>query len=131
MDTEQTFSYPTPEGHFCSWVAPDGTDECWEVSVLWEAAKGLTPETVDLTTLDETTELNLWICHWRDTTHPKMVPELARIEAADLSYPVILHPAGWLMDGCHRVARALMTGRTTVQAVRFTPETLPPPWDAY
>ena len=122
-------SYPTPEGHFCSWESPEGVDECWEVSVLWEAAKGLTPEPVDLATLDEATDPNQWVCHWRDPTHPWMVPELARIEAADLSYPVLFHPAGWLMDGMHRVAKALMSGRTTVMAVRFTPDTLPPPWD--
>ena len=45
-------SYPTPDGHFCSWESPEGVEECWEVSVLWEAAKGLTPEPVDLATLD-------------------------------------------------------------------------------
>jgi len=122
-------SYPTPEGHYCSWESPEGIEECWEVGVLWEAAKGLTPETVDLTTLDEATDPNQWVFHWRDPTHPWVVPELARIEAADLSYPVIFHPAGWLMDGMHRVAKTLMSGRTTIQAVRFTPDTLPPPWD--
>lgn len=122
-------SYPTPEGHFCSWVSPDRGDECWEVPVLWEAAKDLTPETVELATLDEVTDPNLWICHWRDPTHPRVAPELARIEAADMSYPVIFHPAGWLMDGMHRIAKTLMAGGSTVQAVRFTPDTLPPPWD--
>lgn len=122
-------SYPTPEGHFCSWVSPDRGEECWEVPVLWEAAKGLTPETVELAILNEVTDPNFWICHWRDPTHPRVTPELARIEAADLSYPVIFHPAGWLMDGMHRVAKTLMSGGTTVQAVRFTQDTLPPPWD--
>ena len=124
-------SYPTPDGHFCSWESPEGVEECWEVSVLWEAAKGLTPEPVDLATLDEATDPSHWVCHWRDPTHPWMVPELPRIEAADLSYPILFHPAGWLMDGMHRVAKTLMSGRTVGMAVRFTPETLPPPWDTY
>jgi hypothetical protein len=121
-------SYPTPEGHYCSWLNPDGVEECWEVEALWDAVKGLTPETVDLATLDEVTDTSLWLCHWRDPTHPMTVPELARIDTADMSYPVILHPRGWLMDGMHRVAKALMSGSATVQAVRLTPETLPPPW---
>ena len=121
-------SYPTPEGHYCSWLSPEGDEECWEVSRLWEAAEGLTPETLDLATLDEVTNPNSWVSHWRDPTHPKVACELGQIEAADLSYPVIMHPRGWLMDGCHRVAKTLMSGRTTVQAVRLTPDTLPPPW---
>ena len=122
-------SYPTPEGHFCSWYSPDGGEECWEVPVLWKAAKGLVPGTLDIAALSEATDPDLWVCHWRDPTHPMVVPELPRIEAADLSYPVILHPRGWLMDGMHRLAKALMAGRTTVSYVRFTDDTLPPPWD--
>jgi len=108
-------------------VTPEGDGECWDVVTLWEAAKGLTPETIDLTTLSETTDPDLWIHLWRDPTHPRMLLELARIEAADMSYPVILHPRGWLMDGCHRVAKTLMSGATTAEAVRLTPDTLPPP----
>ena len=121
-------SSPAPEGHSCSWVTPDGDEECWEVATLWEAAKGLTPETIDLATLGETTDPDCWVHLWRDPTHPRVVPELPRVTTADLSYPVILHPNGWLMDGCHRVVRALMSGETTVLAVRFTPDTLPLPW---
>ncbi len=38
---------------------------------------------------------------------------------ADLSYPIILNIDGRVMDGMHRVAKALSEGRTTIRAVRF------------
>lgn len=42
--------------------------------------------------------------------------------SADLSYPVILSPEGVLLDGRHRVARAIHEGKTTIRAVRFGKE---------
>ncbi|MDQ6746414.1 MAG: hypothetical protein M3Z27_10435 [Actinomycetota bacterium] len=39
---------------------------------------------------------------------------------ADLSYPIILGHDGRVMDGMHRIARALLEGRNEIDAVRFT-----------
>ena len=44
---------------------------------------------------------------------------------ADLTFPLILGPDGRVMDGMHRIARALLDGRDQVSAVRFL--TLPEP----
>lgn len=123
----QVSSYPRPDGHFCT--SPTDDEMCWEVTGLWEAAKDIIPEAVSLANLPECNDPHMWIYHWRDLDHPWVSPELPRIEAADLSYPILFHPAGWLMDGMHRVAKTLMSGRTVGMAVRFTPDTLPPPWD--
>jgi hypothetical protein len=38
---------------------------------------------------------------------------------ADLSDPVILGPDGRVMDGMHRIARAMLDGKTEISAVRF------------
>jgi hypothetical protein len=35
------------------------------------------------------------------------------------AHPIILSAEGRVMDGMHRIARALLEGRTTVVAVRF------------
>jgi hypothetical protein len=49
-----------------------------------------------------------------------MVAEhVGRINKADLSYPVILSADGRLMDGGHRIAKAWLSGATTVKAIRF------------
>ena len=54
-------------------------------------------------------------------------PELTHIviDEVDLEHPIILDVEGRVMDGMHRVARALRDGHMTVRAVRF--EVQPPP----
>ena len=47
------------------------------------------------------------------------------MNAADLSYPIILGPTGNVLDGVHRVAKAMLAGQTTVRAVRLP--AMPPP----
>jgi hypothetical protein len=42
------------------------------------------------------------------------------IETADLRFPIILSSEGRVMDGMHRVVKALLAGRATIDAVRFT-----------
>jgi len=54
-----------------------------------------------------------------------MVAHAKLIEEADLSYPIILAADGRVMDGMHRVAKALLQGRETIDAVQF--EVDPPP----
>ena len=68
--------------------------------------------------------------YWFDlgTARPTVrtiVEHVRLIEDADLSHPVILAADGRVMDGMHRIARALLEGRTTIKAVRFTEQ--PPP----
>lgn len=41
------------------------------------------------------------------------------LEEVDMSYPIILGFDGRVMDGMHRIARALFEGNTTIRAVRF------------
>lgn len=43
----------------------------------------------------------------------------ARINAADLTYPIILDDQGYIADGWHRVASALLQGKTTIKAIRI------------
>jgi hypothetical protein len=48
-----------------------------------------------------------------------LLGHLRRVLEVDLAYPVILGPDGRVMDGMHRIARALIDGRSTITAVRF------------
>lgn len=43
-----------------------------------------------------------------------------KIAHADLRYPIILDADGSIMDGAHRVGKAMLEGRSHVQAVRFS-----------
>ena len=47
------------------------------------------------------------------------------MDEADLAFPIILAADGTVMDGMHRIAKALRLGRSEIEAVQF--ETDPPP----
>lgn len=49
----------------------------------------------------------------------EMVMHMRAVQDADLSYPIILDEDGELMDGRHRIMRALLDGETSIKAVRF------------
>lgn len=60
--------------------------------------------------------------------HPtvrELVDHLRLVLDADPSYPVILGSDGRLMDGMHRIARALLESRTEIAAVRFAEDPEP------
>lgn len=47
------------------------------------------------------------------------------VQEAELRYPIIRAADGAVMDGMHRVTKALMEGRTSIDAVQFAAD--PPP----
>jgi hypothetical protein len=47
------------------------------------------------------------------------------MEAAELSYPIILAADGSVMDGMHRVSKALRDSRSSIDAVQFTEDPSP------
>lgn len=54
------------------------------------------------------------------------IAEHARlITEADLRFPIILSSDGRIMDGMHRVLKALNLGKTHVRAVRFASDPAP------
>ena len=55
----------------------------------------------------------------------EFVSHMKAVMDADLSYPIILSEDGEIMDGRHRLAKALFEGKETIKAVRF--ETTPTP----
>lgn len=58
-------------------------------------------------------------------TWRSFVGHVQLLEAAELTYPIILAADGAVMDGMHRVAQALRDGRPAIDAVQFPQD--PPP----
>ena len=48
-----------------------------------------------------------------------MVSHMEAVNNADLKYPIILDEDGELMDGRHRLMKAMLMGEKTIKAVRF------------
>jgi hypothetical protein len=65
---------------------------------------------------------------WEDPlTVRQAISHLRRILQADLSCPIILSASGHVMDGYHRIAKAIIDGHTDILAVQFNWD--PPPDD--
>jgi hypothetical protein len=98
--------------------------ERWAVARLIELVSGFPARAVPLAEIDEFEDV-YWFDHEFRPTCRAVVEHARRIEAVDLRHPIILSASGLVMDGMHRVAKAHLLGRETIQAVRF--EVDPPP----
>ena len=56
---------------------------------------------------------------YKNLTLREMVMHMQAVNDADLQYPIILDEDGEIMDGRHRVMKAIITNSETVKAVRF------------
>ena len=102
--------------HF--WPGEQGFD-AWDVDRLVELSRGLPVKDVELASIDEVDSV-YWFDDQSERPTVRRVVEHARlIEDVDLSYPVILGVDGRVMDGMHRIAKALLLGRETISAVQF------------
>ena len=107
--------------HF--WPGHGGLD-AWDVDRLIELSASLGVEDVPVTAIYEVDTV-YWFDEMQQPTVRKVIEHCRLIGEVDLSYPIILGPDGRVMDGMHRVARAILEGRSVISAVRF-PE-LPDP----
>ena len=101
--------------HF--WPGEGGLD-AWDVDRLIELTSGLPEEEVRLEDLHEIDSV-YWFDEFEHPTVRKVVEHARLVQAVDPAYPVILGPDNRVMDGMHRIARALLEGRSTVLAVRL------------
>ena len=54
-----------------------------------------------------------------------MVMHMKAVNKANLKYPIILDEDGEIMDGRHRIMKALLIGKETIKAVRFATNPTP------
>ncbi|MGV3660099.1 MAG: hypothetical protein ACO1TE_07935 [Prosthecobacter sp.] len=96
----------------------------WDVDRLIALTKHLPPHQVPLTAIKELDEPFWFSCGEVPTC--RSVADHARLmEAADLRFPVILSSDGRVMDGMHRVTKALALGHATIDAVQFAQDPEP------
>jgi hypothetical protein len=102
--------------HF--WPADTGFD-AWDVDRLIELSRGLPVHTVTVESISEI-DTAYWFEGSAAAPTVRDIVDHARLMlTADLSHPVILGHDGRVMDGMHRIARALLDGVTEISAVRF------------
>lgn len=98
--------------------------DAWDVDRLIALSRELPVIEIDPSAVGEVDSV-----YWFDAAHQPtvraVIEHLRLIADVDLAYPVILGPDGRVMDGMHRIARALLDGRPAIPAVRF--DELPAP----
>ena len=97
---------------------PNGL-KAWDIDRLVALSKELRREQVPLTAIREIDEPYWSTGYEHSLTCRDVVEHALLIQQADLSFPVILSNDGRVMDGMHRVAKALLQGHSHIEAVRF------------
>lgn len=90
----------------------------WSVSRLFELSKNL--EVLDI----PLNYLNVYHIY-NELTLREMVMHINAVNNADMSYPIILDEDGEIMDGRHRIMKAMINESKNIKAVRFD-ENQPP-----
>lgn len=101
-------------GRYCK-----GNGDFWYVPKLIEAAKDLPVFDLPLCAL------YIGVQPWDLEDIADFAYHAKRALDTDLAHPVLLNPNGYIVDGWHRVVRALIEGKPTIKAKRF--EDFPPP----
>jgi elongation factor P hydroxylase len=70
-------------------------------------------------------DTDYWFAFGPVPTVRRVIEQVRLIRDVDCSYPIILGADGRVMDGMHRIARAILEGRSTVKAVQFKIEPEP------
>lgn len=95
----------------------------WDVDRLIELTQQLPRKHVPLEDIGELDKP--WTGDGEHQTWRGLIEQVRLIEAADLSFPIVLAANGEVMDGRHRIAKAALLGRSTIEAVQFDID--PPP----
>lgn len=97
----------------------------WDVHRLIELARDIAPTPVELSAIGEVDEPYWYDAQDLPPTCRDLIEHMRLVEAADLAYPIILSPDGRIMDGMHRVAKALLLHQQHIMAVRL--QSMPEP----
>jgi hypothetical protein len=109
---KQYFFRPSPGGF-----------SAWDVERLIQLTESFPRRRVALSEIRELS--GPWFGSDEAATWVALVEHVKLMDAADPSFPIILAADGTVMDGMHRVAKALLAGQTDILAVQFTVD--PPP----
>ena len=95
----------------------------WCTDRLWKLARELPEFEIEVESIREL-DRDCWFGTGRTPTIREVAGHCKRINEVNPEFPVILNEKGGLMDGGHRLARALLEGSKMIKAVQFaqTPE---------
>lgn len=98
--------------------------KAWDVHRLIELSKDFPVKHILLSEIKEVNEAYWFQDASQIPTCAAILEHIKLIDEVNLDYPIILCADGRLMDGMHRIMKALQLGHTEIKAVQFeiTPE---------
>ena len=99
--------------------------DAWDVDRLIRLSAELPVADVPISSIRELDTPHWWMPGDSPFTVNDLITHMRLVHDVDPSYPVILGADGRVMDGMHRIVRAVLEGRATIRAVRFPVD--PPP----
>ena len=96
----------------------DGKRLVWCTKKLWMQSRDLSTFEIDISSIKEL-DKDCWFGEKQPTLR-EIARHCEKINNASLKYPIILNADGSLMDGGHRLCKAILEGRKTIKAVQFT-----------
>ena len=98
--------------------------DAWDVDNLIAASSILPVRDVPLDSIADV-DTDFWFKFGPVPTVRRIIDHVRLIQEVDLSYPIILGSDGRVMDGMHRISRAIIDGHATIKAVQFLDEPEP------
>lgn len=96
----------------------------WHTEKLWALSAHLVPFEIEIAAIGEL-DRDCWFGAGKKPTLREVARHCRQINDASLDQPIILNADGSLMDGGHRLCKALLEGKKTIKAVQFS--TMPEP----
>ena len=92
----------------------------WQGKKVWIMAKPI-DMAKDLEVFDlPLAHIDIDVAPWGDKKPiENFAYHMKRVQHSDLKHPVIMSQSGFIMNGWHRVVKAMLEGRESVKAVRF------------
>jgi len=91
----------------------------WDVERLLRLTSDLKPINLPLESVRELDEVFWFSLDGDSPTCRRVAEHVQLINQTSLDYPIILDPEGRIMDGMHRVCKALISDLKTIKAVKL------------
>lgn len=88
-------------------------NKTWYPSTIRDAVKDLKSFDLQLAAVD------LSARPWSPYNISLYLYHAKRVEECDFKHPIVLDPSGYIIDGWHRIVKAILKGKTTLKAVRL------------
>ena len=94
--------------------------DAWDVRRLIELSKDFPVKKIDPRTLEDIHKPHWYLEEDAVPSPASIVDHFRLIQECDLAFPIILDAQGRVMDGMHRVCKALLEDIKEIDAVQFT-----------